>query len=94
MFAIAKFVPNSFAHGCLYHLGRREEPSLFEQSTLLLVKTHGLGPAVPHFLTQKLSTKGLWLGLVILWSLVNLLEDPNNDTDDMHMDIDASRIVA
>ena len=37
----------------IYHLGHREEPYLLEQSTLLLVKTHGLGPAVPHFLTQK-----------------------------------------
>ena len=28
----------------VYHLGRREDPYLFEQSTLLLVKTHGLRP--------------------------------------------------
>ena len=69
---------------------RREEPYLFEQSTLLLVKTHGLGPAVLHFLTQKSFTEGLWLGLAILWWLVNLLEDPNNDSDDTHMDVDAS----
>ena len=51
----------------VYHLGRREEPYLFEQSTLLLVKTHGLGPAVPHFLTQKSFTEGVRLGLAILW---------------------------
>ena len=77
----------------VYHLGRREEPYLFEQSTLLLVKTHGLGPAVPHFLTQKSFTEGLWLGLAILWWLVNLLEDPNDDSDDTHMDGDASRYL-
>ena len=77
----------------LYHLGHREEPYLFEQSTPLLVKTHGLGPAVPHFLTQKSFTEGLWLGLAILWWLVNLLEDPNDDSDDTHMDVDASRCL-
>ena len=77
----------------VYHLGRREEPYLFEQSTLLLLKTHGLGPAVPHFLTQKSFTEGLWLGLAILWWLVNLLEDPNEDSDDTHMDGDASRCL-
>ena len=76
----------------VYHLGRTEEPYLLEPSTLLLVKTHGLGPAVPHFLTQKSFTEGLWLGLAILWWLVNLL-DPNEDTDDTHMDIDASRCM-
>ena len=75
------------------HLGSREEPYLFEQSTLLLVKTHDLGRAVPHFLTQKLFTEGLWLGLAILWWLVNLPEDPNDDTDDMHMDVDAARCL-
>ena len=77
----------------VYHLGRREEPYLLEQSTLLLVKTHGLGPTVPHLLTQKSFTEGLWLGLAILWWLVNSLEDPNNDTDNMHMNIDASRCL-
>ena len=76
-----------------YHLGRREEPYLFEQSTLLLVKTHGLGPAVPHFVTQKSFTEGLWLGLAILWWFVNLLEDPNDDSDDTHMYVDASRCL-
>ena len=50
-------------HMAVYHLGRREEPYLFEQSTLLLVKTHGLGPGVPHFLTQKSFTKGGWVWL-------------------------------
>ena len=75
----------------VYHLGRREEPYLFEQSTLLLVKT--LGPAVPHFLTQKSFTEGLWLGVAILWWLVNLLEDLNDDSDDTHMDGDASRCL-
>ena len=75
----------------MYHLGRREELYLFEQPTLLLVKTHGLGPAVPHFLTQKSFTEGLWLGLAFLWWSVNLLEDPNDDSDDTHMDGDASR---
>ena len=63
---------------------------MFEQSTLLRVKTHGVGPAVPHFLTQKSFTEGLWVGLAILWWLVNLLEHPNDDTDDTHMDMDAS----
>ena len=77
----------------VYHLGRREEPYLFEQSTLLLVKTHGLGLAVPHFLTQKSFAEGLWLGLAILWWLVNLLEDPNDDSDDTHMDGDALRCL-
>ena len=77
----------------VYHLGRREEPYLFEQSTLLLVKTHGLGPAGPHFLTQKSFTEGLWLGLAILWWLVNLLEDPNDDSNNTHMDGDASRCL-
>ena len=75
----------------VYHLGRREEPYLFERSTLLLVKTHGQGLAVPHFLTQKSFTEGMWLGLAILWWLVNLLEGPNDDSDDSHMDVDASR---
>ena len=74
----------------VYHLGRREEPYLFEQSTLFPVKTHGLGPAMPHFLTQKSFTEGLWLGPPILWWLVNLREEPNNDSDDTHMDGDAS----
>ena len=77
----------------VYHLRRREEPYLFEQSTLLLVKTHGLGLAVPHFLTQKSFSKGLWLGLAILWWLVNLPEDPNDDSDDTHMDGNASRCL-
>ena len=75
----------------VYHLGRREKPCLFEQSTLLLVKTHGLGLAVPHFLTQKSLTEGLWLGRAILWWLLYLLQDPNGDSDDTHMDVDASR---
>ena len=44
----------------VHHLGLREEPHLFEPPTLLLVKTHGLGPPVPDFLTQKLFTEGLW----------------------------------
>ena len=57
------------------------------------MKTHGLGPAVPHFLTQKSFTKGLWLCLANLWWLVNLLEDPNDDTDDTHMDMDALRCL-
>ena len=78
----------------VYHSGRTEEAYLFEQSTLLLVKTHGLGPAVPHFLTQKLFTEGVWLGLAILGWWMNLLEDPNDDTDDTHMDIDASRCLS
>ena len=56
-------------HMALYHDGSY----LFEQSTLLLVNTHGLGRAVPHFLTQKSFTEGLWLGVAILWWLVNLL---------------------
>ena len=80
-------------HMAVYHVGRREEPYLFEQSTLLLVKTHGLGPAEPHFLTQKSFTEGLWLGLAILCWSVNLLEDPNDDTDDTHMDIDAGENI-
>ena len=41
----------------VYHLGHREEPYLCEQSTVLLVKIHGLGPTVPHFLTQNRSPK-------------------------------------
>ena len=57
------------------------------------MKTHGLGPAVGHFLTQKWLTEVLWLGLAILWWLMNLLEDPNDDTDDRHMDMDASRCL-
>ena len=57
----------------VYHLGRTEKPYLFGQSTLLLVKTHGLGPAVPHFLTQKSLTEGLWLGSAILWWSGNFL---------------------
>ena len=57
------------------------------------MKTHGPGPAVPHFLTQKSFTEGPWLGLAVLWSLVNLLEDPNDDADAMHMDVDASRCL-
>ena len=58
----------------VYHLGHKEELYLFEQSSLLLVKTHGLGTAVPHFLTQKSFTGGLWPGLAILWWLLNSLE--------------------
>ena len=72
----------------LYNLRRKEDPCLLEQSTLLLVKTHGVGPAVPLFLTQNSCTEGLWLGLAIMWRSVNLLEDPN---DDPHMDVDALR---
>ena len=34
----------------VYHLGRREELYLFEQSSLLFVNTRALGPAVPHSL--------------------------------------------
>ena len=75
----------------IYHLGRTEEPYLFEPSPLLRVKTHVLGLDVPHFLTQKSFTKGLWLSWAILWWLVNLLEDPNNDSEDTTMDTYASR---
>ena len=60
---------------------------------MLLVKTHGLGHAMPHFLTQKSFTKGKLLGLAILWWLVNLLENPNDDSDDTIMDTDASRCL-
>ena len=77
----------------VYHLGRREEPYLLEQSTLLLVKTHGLGLAMAHFATQKSFTEGVWLGLAIPWWFTNLLKDPNDDTEDMHMDIVASRCL-
>ena len=77
----------------VYHLGRKEELYFFEQPTLLLVKTHGLGPAVPRFLTQKSFTVGLWLGLAILWWLLNLLEDPNDDMDDTYVDMVASRCL-
>ena len=45
-----------------YHLGRGGEPYLIEQSTVLLVKTHGLSRAVPHFLTQESFSEDLWLG--------------------------------
>ena len=51
---------------------------------------YGLFPAVPHFITQKSFTEGVWLGLAILWWLVNLLEDANNDTDTTTTDTDAS----
>ena len=57
------------------------------------MKTQGLGHAVPHFLTQKSFTEGLWLVLAILCWLVNLLEDRNDDSGDMHMDVDASRCL-
>ena len=77
----------------VYHLGRREEPYLFEQSTRLLVNIHALGPALLHFLGQKSLSEGSWLGLAILWRLVNLLQDPNDDTDDTHMDVDASHCL-
>ena len=76
-----------------YHRRRREEPYLFAHSTLLLVKTPGLGPAVPHFLAQKSFTEGLWLGLAILSWLVNLLHDCNDDSDDTHGDGDALRCL-
>ena len=36
----------------VFHLRRKEEPYLLEHSTLSLVNTHALGPAVPHFLAQ------------------------------------------
>ena len=42
-----------------YHVGRKEEPYLFEQSTLLLVNTHGLSPTIPRFLKQKSFIEGL-----------------------------------
>ena len=77
----------------VYHLGRREEPYLFEQSTLLLVKIHGVGRVVPHFLTQRSFIESLWLGLAILWWLVHLVQDPNDDWNDTHMDVDASRCL-
>ena len=77
----------------IYHLGRQGELYVFEQSSVLLVKTHGLGPLVPHFLTQKSFTKGLWLRLPILWWLVNLQEDPNEDVDDTSVDIHATRYL-
>ena len=64
---------------------------MFGQSTLLLVKTHGLRPVVPHFLTQKSFTERLWLGLATLWWLVNLLEEPDDDPDSTTMDTEASR---
>ena len=64
----------------VYYLRRREEPYLLEQSTPLLVKTHGPSPAVPHFLTQNWFNEGMWLSLAVMWLLVNLLEDPNADT--------------
>ena len=73
----------------VYNPGRREEPYLFERSTVL--KARGLGPAVSHSLTQKSFTKGLPLGLAILWWLLNALEDANYNIDDTHIDIYASR---
>ena len=48
---------------------------------------------MPHCLTRKSLTEGPWLGLTPLWWLVNLLEDPNDDWDDTHMDVDASRCL-
>ena len=48
---------------------------------------------MPHYLTQKSFTEGLWLGLAILWWLVNLLEEPNDDSEDRLMDVDASRCL-
>ena len=48
---------------------------------------------MPLFLAQKLFIEGLWLGLAILWWLVNLLEDPIDDADDTTMDTDASRCL-
>ena len=55
------------------------------------MKTHGLRPAVPHFLAKKRFIEVLWLGLAILFWLVNLLEDSNDDSDDTTMERDASR---
>ena len=63
---LEELYPTAFSVG-VYHLGRRDRPYLFEHSTVLLVKTHGLGPAVPQFLTQKSFTNSLWVGLAILW---------------------------
>ena len=77
----------------VYHPGHREELYLLEHSTLLLVKTHGLGPTVPPFLMQKSFSEGPWLGLAILWWLVKWPEDPNDDTHITHMDMDASRCL-
>ena len=48
---------------------------------------------MPHFLTPEFFTEGLWLGLAILRLLVTLLEDANDDTDDTHLNIDASRCL-
>ena len=73
------------------HLAHREEPYLFKRSTLSLVKTHGPGPAVPHFLTHKSFTKGLWPGFIVLWWLENLLQNPHKDLGNTTMDRDASR---
>ena len=42
---------------------------------------------------KKSFIEGLWVGLAFLWWLVNLLEDPNDDLDDTHMDVDASRCL-
>ena len=47
----------------VYHLGRKEEPYLFEQSTLLLVKTHGLCRTSSHK-SRSLKVCGwVWLSL-------------------------------
>ena len=57
------------------------------------MKTHRLGPAVLHFLTQKLFTENPWPGLAILSWLVNLLQDPNDDSDNTYKDVDASHCL-
>ena len=57
------------------------------------MKTHGLGPMVPHLLTQKSFIEDLGLGLAILWWLVNLREDPNDYTADTTMVTHASHCL-
>ena len=51
-------------------------------------------PPVLHFLAPKSFSKGLLLGLALLWWRVNLLEDANDDPDDTTtIDTDASHHV-
>ena len=57
------------------------------------MKTVDLGRTVPHFLTQTSCIERVWQGLAIPWWLANLLEDPNDDTDDMTMDTNASHCL-
>ena len=92
MFAIGRFIPHSFVHGCLPSGTQRR--TVFARAVNSVACEDAWSGSLPcRTSSRKSRSLNLWLGLAILWWLVNLLEDSNDDTDDAHMATDASRCL-